>query len=338
MPGGPNTPLIAVLTAPGEAPPPGLAPLERQARLRFAGTRDELRAALSQADVLLVTDFRTRILREAWPAAQRLQWVHATSAGVDAMMFPELRASPIPVTNARGIFDGAIAEHVLGMMLAFAKDLLGTVALQRERRWRHRETERLAGRRVLVVGAGSIGRRIARLAAAAGLHVEGIASRARAADADFVAVHAAAGLHAALAEADFVVVAAPLTAATHGMFDAAAFGAMRPHARFINIGRGPIVETDALVAALRSGAIAGAALDVFEEEPLPAEHPLWDLPNVIVTAHMAGDFIGWRAALSEQFIENFRRWQAGEALFNVVDKQRGYVPPEAAGTQGGRPS
>jgi len=133
-------------------------------------------------------------------------------------------------------------------------------------------------------------------------------------------------LHQRLAEYDFVVVAAPLTPATEGLFDAAAFAAMAPEARFINIGRGPIVRTDDLVAALREGQIAGAALDVFEEEPLPANHPLWDLPNTHLSAHMAGDVSGWRRALSEQFIDNFRRWRRGDPLRNLVDKEQGFVP------------
>lgn len=319
--------VVAVLTAPDEDPPPGLEPLNDEAELRFAADLPSLQAALAAADVLLVTDFRTPILREAWSAAERLEWVHATSAGVDAMMFPELVESEIPVTNARGVFDRPIAEFVLGLIIAFAKDFPNSLALQREHRWLHRETERIEGRRLLVVGAGSIGRAIARLAGAAGLHVEGVASRARQGDPDFAAVHATDDLHRVLGEADYVVVAAPLTPVTRGMFDAAAFSAMRPSARFINIGRGPIVKTDDLVAALRAGEIAGAALDVFEEEPLAADHPLWGMPQVMLSAHMAGDVIGWREALSAQFIDNFRRWRAGEPLHNVVDKRRGYVPP-----------
>lgn len=318
--------VVAVLTAPDEEPPPGLDPLNDEAELRFAADLSSLRAALAEADVLLVTDFRTAILRDAWPAAQRLEWVHATSAGVDAMMFPELVESEIPVTNARGIFDRSIAEFVLGLILAFAKDLPQSLRLQRERRWLHRETERIEGRRLLVVGAGSIGRAIARMAGAAGLHVEGVASRARQGDRDFAKVYATEDLHRVLGGADYVVVAAPLTPVTHGMFDAAAFKAMRASVRFINIGRGPIVKTDDLIAALRAGEIAGAALDVFEQEPLPADNPLWDMPQVMLSAHMAGDVIGWREALSAQFIDNFRRWRTGEPLHNIVDKRRGYVP------------
>jgi len=318
-----NQPVVAVLHAPGD-PPPDLDALVPGAEHRLATDKQGLAKAIADADVALVTDFRSGALEAAWPEARRLQWVHATSAGVDALLFPALVESDVPLTNARGIFDAAIAEHVLAMMLAFAKDVPASVRLQGERRWRHRDTERLAGRRLLVVGAGSIGRAIARLAGAAGLRVSGVARSARSGDPDFERVHGQDGLIEALGEADFVAVAAPLTDETHHLFDAEAFAAMRDEARLINVGRGPVVDTDALAAALRDGRIAGAALDVFEEEPLPGDHPLWDFPQVMVTAHMAGDFVGWRRTLVEQFAGNFRRWQSGEPLLNRVDKRRGY--------------
>lgn len=321
-----DAPRVTVLHDAAEGRPPGLAPLHEQAQVQYAADPDALLEHLPETEILLVTDFRTELLREAWPRAQRLQWIHATSAGVDALLFPESRQSDIPITNARGIFDRAIAETVLGLILMFAKDFMGSLALKREHRWQHRDTERAQGRRVLIVGAGSIGRQIARLCRAVGLRPEGVARSARPGDEDFLAVHPQDRLHEQLAAADYVVVAAPLTPATEGLFDAAAFAAMPPHARFINIGRGPIVRTDDLVEALRRGRIAGAALDVFEQEPLPADHPLWDLPQVFMSAHMAGDFIGWREALSEQFLDNFQRWREGAPLLNVVDKNRGYVP------------
>lgn len=319
----PDRPVVAVLHSP-EDPPPGLDRLESEAELRPATDAAELSRALRDADVALVTDFRSGGLEKAWPQAGRLQWVHAASAGVDALLFRGLVESPVTVTNARGVFDEAIAEYVLGAVLAFAKDLPHSVRLQDARRWLHRDTERIAGRRLLVVGAGSIGRAVARLAAAAGLAVSGVARRAREADPDFEAVYGADGLHEALGGADFVVLAAPLTAETHHLFGAGAFAAMRPGARIVNVGRGAVVDTEALVAALAAGRIAGAALDVFEDEPLAPEHPLWDFPQVLITAHMAGDFVGWREALTAQFADNFARWRAGEPLLNVVDKRRGY--------------
>jgi phosphoglycerate dehydrogenase-like enzyme len=159
---------------------------------------------------------------------------------------------------------------------------------------------------------------------AAGMRVLGTARSARK-DEAFDAVYANDDLHGVLPEADYVVITAPLTEQTEGLFDAAAFERMKNSARLINVGRGPIVQETALIEALQNGQIGGAALDVFETEPLPADNPLWDMPEVMISAHMAGDFIGWRRALGEQFVENFRRWAGGDTLFNVVDKTRGYV-------------
>lgn len=318
-------PVVTVLSAPEEAGPPGLDLLNGRVEVRLAHDEETLRETLPGTQILLVTDFRTDALRAAWPAADSLQWVHATSAGVDALLIPELVESDIPVTNAQGIFDRAIAEYVLGAILLFAKDFNGSLAYQREHRWQHRDTERAHGKRVLVVGAGSIGREIARLTSAIGMDVYGIARRARSQDPDFVEVFANESLHEQLGKADYVVVSAPLTPATEGLFGPEEFASMKPEARFINIARGAIVQTHALVEVLKQGALAGAALDVFEEEPLPPEHPLWDFSNVVMTAHMAGDFVGWRAALIEQFLANLDRWQRNEALFNQVDKKLGYV-------------
>lgn len=317
-------PVVAVLSAPAEGPPPGLDPLHELAEVHYTTDEAELAEVIGEADVLLVTDFRTDILESLWPRARRLQWIHATSAGVDTLMFPALVESDIPVTNARGIFDRSIAEYVLGAILAFAKDLPRSMELKRQCRWQHRDTGRIDGRRILIVGAGSIGRATARLCAAAGMTVDGLARRAREDDPDFRRVYASDDLQNALRGTDYVVVTAPLTPATRGLFDDEAFAAMKRGSVFINVGRGPIVKTDALLRALQSQHLAGAALDVFEEEPLPDTHPLWTRENVIITAHMAGDFIGWREALSAQFLENFRRWLDGEVLMNVVHKGKGY--------------
>lgn len=321
----PEKPIITVLTAPGEGLPLGINPLTTAATLRQAWDAKSLSAALSGTHVLCVTDFRTNALREAWLSANCLQWIHATSAGVDAVLIPEVRASDVTLTNARGTFDRPIAEYVLGCVIAFAKDFYHSWQLQQRQEWLHRDTERVQSKRLLVVGAGAIGRAIARLARALGMVVEGIARSERRADPDFEAVHAARDLQTRLPDADFVVVAAPLTSTTKGLFDAAALRSMKRSARLINVGRGPIIVTEALVQALQEGWIDGAALDVFEQEPLPVGHPLWQAPNTVISAHMAGDFRGWREALIEQFIEQFYRWQQGEALHNVVDKGRGYV-------------
>lgn len=284
--------------------------------------------ALRDADVLFVHDFLSRAVPDAWHAANRLRWLHIASAGVDPVMFPGMRDSDVVLTNSRGVFDDSIAEYVLGVILTFAKDLHGSLDLQRERRWQHRESERIAGRSVLVVGTGPIGRAIARMLRAVGMTVSGAGRRAREGDPDFGTVHASAELAGHLPAYDYVVAVAPLTEETKGMFDAAAFAAMKPAARFVNVGRGELVVTGDLIEALRSGALAGAALDVFDTEPLPSDSPLWTMKNVLVSPHMSGDFVGWRDTLVEVFADNFARWQTGAPLRNVVDKQLGYVPSD----------
>lgn len=310
---------VLVLVAAGENELPGLGGLPDDVRVETVSDEARLRELLPEAEVLVVTDFRTGLLERCWPDNPRLRWVHATSAGVDALMFPALVESDIPVTNARGVFDRGIAEYVLGAVLLFAKDTLGNLALQRRHRWQHRDTQMVNGTRALIIGAGSIGGEVSGVLRAVGMHVIGIARTARD-DERFDQVLGNDQLFACLGEADYVVITAPLNADTEGLFDQNAFAAMKPGARLINVGRGPIVRTEDLLAALRAGDIAGAALDVFEEEPLPPEHPLWEEPNVMISAHMAGDFQGWQTALGEQFVTNFRGWSQGEALFNQVSK------------------
>ncbi|HET7315720.1 D-2-hydroxyacid dehydrogenase [Salinisphaera sp.] len=316
------------ITVLSDAPdgPPGIDRLREHAEIALAHNEASLRAALPGSRILVVTDFRTEALKAAWDAADRLEWIHATSAGVDQLMFDALIESDIPVTNAQGIFDRNIAEYVLTQILIFAKDSANNLAYQQQHRWVHRDTETIEAKHLLVVGAGSIGHRIGRLCRAAGMRVSGVARRAKDGDDVFDSIHAQDDLDALLPDADYVVVAAPLTDSTEGLFNAARFAAMAAHARFINIGRGAIVNTEDLVAALAANEIAGAALDVFETEPLPADHPLWDMDNVLISAHMAGDFIGWREALIEQFLANLARWRAGENLFNRVNKRHGYAP------------
>ncbi|UED86175.1 D-2-hydroxyacid dehydrogenase [Streptomyces profundus] len=290
---------------------------------------DTLAKHLPDADVLLVWDFTSDAVRHAWPGGgPRPRWVHTASAGVDRLLFPELTKSDAVITNARGVFDRPIAEYVAGLVLAFAKDFHGSWEAQREHRWQHRETAKVHGSRALVVGSGPIGRRIGAMLQALGVVVELVGRRARLRDPAFGRVHAADSLPELLPEADWVVCAAPLTSATTGLFDADTFALMRPTARLINVGRGAHVVEDDLAEALRSGRLAGAALDVFGEEPLPAGSPLWEVPGLVVSPHMSGDTFGWRDDLAEQFLDNFDRWLAGRPLFNVVDKKLGYVRTE----------
>jgi phosphoglycerate dehydrogenase-like enzyme len=304
--------------------PEGMAPVEAVADVRYA-TADDLVRALPGADVLLVWDFRSTALASAWPAASSLRWVHAASAGVNHLLTPEVVASEVVVTNSRGVFDEPMAEYVLGLTLALAKDLPTTLSQQRERRWQHRETERLGDRRVLVAGTGPIGRAIGRKLAAVGMRVTGLGRVARSTDPDLGEVLPMSSLSEVLPDADYVVLAAPLTDETRGMIDAKALAAMKPTARLINVSRGHLVVQEDLVEALAAGRLAGAALDVFVDEPLAADSTLWRLPNVIVSPHMSGDVVGWRAELVTLFADNLSRYLDGRPLRNVVDKTRGYV-------------
>lgn len=314
-------PVVVVVVAPDDPPPPGLDALAALAEVRVARCLAEVEHQLDAVDVLAVYDFRTSVVTGLGSEVRRVPWIHAASAGVDAVLTPDVVSADTVVTNARGVFEEPIAEWVLAALLFHAKDLRTTLELQRTATWHHRESRRLAGRTLVVVGAGSIGRAVARLGNAVGLRVRGVARRARPDDPDFDAVVATEDLHAELAHADDVVVTAPLTADTHHLVDAAALAALRPGAYLVDVSRGGVVDDEALLDALSRGQVGGAALDVFEAEPLPSTHPFWAMPQVLVSPHMSGDVEGWRDALGAQLTENVRRWIAGEPLHHVVDKR-----------------
>lgn len=262
-------------------------------------------------------------------AAARLRWLHSPAAGVGGMLFPEMVASPVVLTNARGMSADTIAEHVLAVTLAMFRRLPDAVRAQSAKVWAQ-DAISLAGNRsvanahVVIVGLGSIGRAVAARLRALGARVTGV-RRNPAAGADSAErVVAAGALHEVLPEADVVVVSAPHTRETRGLIGARELALMPAHALLINVSRGPLVDEGALVEALATGAIGGAALDVFNDEPLPADSPFWTLPNVLVTPHTSGlrpDH--WDAAIA-LFSENLRRFEDGRPLLNVVDKRAGY--------------
>lgn len=261
-------------------------------------------------------------------AAPALQWLHQRGAGIDRIATPRLLASRLLLTNGSGNHAPNIAEHVLGLMLAFARQLPALIHAQRERRWQPpaaRSLFELSGQTLVVVGFGAIGRALAQRAGALGMKVIGVRRSAPATPGDGMArIVAMAELDAVLADADHVAIAAPLTAQTRDLFSTQRFAAMKPGAYLYNVGRGAIVDHAAVLAALRSGRLAGAGLDVTEPEPLPPDSPLWDEPNVIVTAHSSGltprSFERYQALL----VDNLRRFARGEPLLNVVDVRRGY--------------
>ncbi len=264
------------------------------------------------------------ILAQVLAAAPTVRWLHTPSAGVDHLLIPLVLERDITLTNSAGVHAIPMAEFVLALLLSQVKQLAGYRAAQAERRWdRELEPQELFERTLLILGLGGIGQAIASRASAFGMRVWGSRRTPR----PLPGVERVVGpdeWRALLPAADFVVVAAPLTPETRGMVDAAAFAAMRRSAYLVNIARGPIVDEAALLTALRNDQIAGAALDTFEQEPLPPDHPLWRLPNVTITPHATANSPRMHERQIALFLENLRRFQGNAPLLNIVDKAVGY--------------
>lgn len=305
---------------------PGLEVVTAYAEIAYAPDEVHLAKELPDSEILLGWDFRGRELPSQWQHAHCLKWIHWCGAGVDAVLFDELAESDVILTNAQGIFDRAMAECVLGYMLAEAKRFRESWEFQKARHWNYRLTPKLAGQRAVIVGAGSIGREIATLLKAVGVRVTGVGRSARTGDPVFERIDAQADILQAVSEVDWVISVLPATTSTENFFTQAVFAAMPPTARFVNLGRGSAVDEPALIQALENGDIAGAMLDVFREEPLPASDPLWQAPNLMVSPHMSGDYTGFHADMVQQFVDNLANYQNGTTMFNVVDKRLGFVP------------
>ena len=321
-----DRPTVVVLGTDADDPPPGIERAEGHVELRYAPDPEALSASIADADAVFFWRAEGAWVREAWPRATRLRWIQSASDGVDALMFPELVASDVQVTNARGVFENAIAEWVIGAMLAFAARILEQRDRQSRGEWDGTTRERLAGSSLLVVGPGPIGRATAVRARALGMRIEAAGRTARDDDlfGRIVATGDGESFHAALGRADHVLDALPLTPGTRALFDRTRFSAMRPSTRFYNVGRGATVDEAALVDALEAGTIAGAGLDVFTEEPLPADSPLWTMPQVLISPHMCGDVDGWESEVVRVFVENAERFARGGSLRNRVDTAAGF--------------
>ena len=286
-----------------------------------AETDEQARREIVDADAAFGT-----LPAELLSRAERLRWLQAPAAAPPAgYYYPELARHPVQVTNFRGIFNEHIAAHIMAFVLAFARGLHYYIPRQVRHEWRPAELDEgmvyLPESTALIVGAGGIGAEAAKMCAAFGMRVVAVDARLADRPEGVAELHRPEDLDSLLPAADFVILTVPHTPETEGFMHAARFGRMKPSAFFINIGRGMTTRLDDLVQALRTGRIAGAALDVFEQEPLPTQHPLWDAPNVLITPHVAGYGPYLDDRRQEILVDNARRFVAGDALRNVVDKE-----------------
>ena len=287
---------------------------------------EKIGAFLPEAEVILANPYRDRTHVTEILNAPRLRWIQQRSAGANWLMdYPQAVESDLIVTNASGLHAIPISEHILALMLCLARDIHRSVREQAARRWNrvHRLTE-LDGQTMGLIGLGAVGEKTAQKARGLNMRVLGVRRHPGRPTPWVERVYGPENLMEMLPLVDWLVITAPLTPETQGMIGEKELRAMKKSAHVINISRGPLIQEQTLIRALREGWIAGAGLDVFEEEPLPASSPLWDMENVIITAHYAGATPNYHERALAIFLDNLRRYKAGEPLRNVVDKTLGY--------------
>jgi phosphoglycerate dehydrogenase-like enzyme len=281
----------------------------------------------ANASVLLNWSGSPELFQRVFGMCRNLRWVHSRSAGLDKTLFPELSGSSVPLTNGSGVFSAALGEFVLGAILYFAKDFRRMIRNQMAGKWEEFDVLPVAGQSVGIVGYGDIGRAIAARVRSLGMTVFAVkrnASQVSTAEPLVERTFGPGQRAEMLSLCDYVVVSAPLTLETRGMIGAPEFAAMKRTAVVINVGRGPVIDERALIDALSTSRIKGAALDVFDEEPLPKGHPFYKLENLLLSPHCADHTPDWQDNAMKFFLEQFERYHKGEPLLNVVDKKLGY--------------
>ena len=288
---------------------------------------DRLPEELPDTDIFVGYSLRAKQLKDA----KKLKWLHSTAAGVAQLMYPELRDSGILVTNPSGVFSVPMAEHTMGLLLALARNFPESVRQQDKATWSQQELwdkpQHLAeinGQVLLIVGYGSIGRELAKRAEVFDMRVWGVTRSGEGDSAHVEKILPAAKLDEALPEADYVVISAPETAETKHLIGAAELAKMKRGARLINIGRGSLLDEGALIRALESGALGGAAIDVAQTEPLPADSPLWKAPNLFITPHTSALSDRLWKRQTALLVDLLERWFGDKEMFNRVDLERGY--------------
>jgi phosphoglycerate dehydrogenase-like enzyme len=304
-----------------------LAQLPPQTNIAVGNSAEAFERLAAEATVILSWSLGGQLLRDVFAMCPKARWVHSRSAGLETVLFPELVESAVPLTNGRGVFSQPLGEFALGAMLYFAKDFRRMDRNQEAGRWEPFDIVSIEGQTVGIVGYGDIGRAVAKRAKAMGMRVVGMTRRGPSAgerDPLVDRVFAPAGLMEILDQADYLVVAAPLTDETRGMIGEKELRAMKPTAVVINLGRGPVIEEAALVRTLTERRIKGAALDVFDTEPLPAGHAFYGLENVLLSPHCADHTPDWTELAMRFFLAQFERFSSGMPLENLVAKRQGY--------------
>jgi phosphoglycerate dehydrogenase-like enzyme len=299
-----------------------------QAQIVQRSSYDGVEEHLRDAEIIFTISLRP----EQFALAHSLRWMHAPTAAVHQLLFSELVDSEVVVTNSREVHGPVVAEHVIALIFALAKKIPQAVLLQQKHVWGQEaiwnegvHPREIAGATLGLIGVGSIGSRVAQMASALDMRVIAVREHVEKGRPDYVEqIFAPAALDKLLRQSDYVVMAAPLLGETRGLINAARLAVMKPDACLINVGRGPQVDEVALAEALHTKRIAGAALDVFEREPLPADSPLWSAENLLITPHTAGLTEKLWHRHYELFSGNLRRYLAGQPLQFAVDKQKGY--------------
>lgn len=304
----------------------GLSRAPQDVQIVVSNQPSELAEHAADADAVVNAFHDPGLLAAVLNASPKVRWIHSMWTGVETMLLPELVAHPAPLTNGRGVFREALADWTVAVMLHFSFDFPRVLRQQAAGVWGPFVAESLRGKTLGIVGYGGIGSAAAQRARAFGVRTAALRRRPELFEQSSLVddTFLPAQLNDLIAASDYLLLSTPLTAETKGMIGAAQIAALKPTAVLINVGRGPVVDENALIAALAAGRIRGAALDVFEQEPLPAGHPFYTLPNVFLSPHTADRVEDFPGPALSAFLENLDRFRKGDALMNLVDRHAGY--------------
>jgi len=320
-----KTHTILVLADPNEPQLKVLGELQSSADIVVGNSRSAFEKAAPVASVLFNWSGSLELLREVVSMSPKLQWMHSRSVGLERTLFPELSENSVILTNGRGVFSASLGEFVLAAILYFAKDFRRMVRNQMAATWEQFDVDVISGKTVGIVGYGDIGRAVAARVRPMGMKVLALKRHVvHEPDPLIEQTYSPDRRIEMLARCAYVVVAAPLTQETRGMIAEPEFAAMKPSAVVINVGRGPVIQEGALLSALSSGRIRGAGLDVFDQEPLPRDHPYYKMENVLLSPHCADHTSDWLEQAMRLFIEQYERFRSAQPLLYVVDKKLGY--------------